>query len=302
MSQKKKKKIDRFIDSLESIDNKLVIITGSNSGIGFEIARIALLKGARVVMACRNLDRANAAKEKLINLTNSDKITIEQYDQSNISSVKNFAKSILNKYSDFYALVLNAGIFPRTTEVDEYHVSLTYKTNFLGECYLLKELEDYLSKTKEEKRIIIQGSVASFVYKYKNSNRFLYGEENARKSYSLSKLCCSNLYVHLKDNSKNKSVKYLLCEPGASSTNLFNGYHKWFKFIVQSWLRLFANTVEMSSLTACQLLTEPANNGDYYRPKGFASLKGLPKKIIYPEKWVFPAIIEDAKEVMKNYE
>ena len=106
----------------------------------------------------------------------------------------------------------------------------------------------------------------------------------------------------MENNNQNECVKYLLCEPGASSTNLFNGYHKWFKIIVQSWLKLFANTVEMSSLTACTLLTEPANNGDYYRPKGFGSLKGLPKKSVYPQKWIFPDIIKDAKEVMKNYE
>ena len=132
---KKMNKVDKYIASLNELTGKTVIITGANSGLGYEIARVALLKHAHVVMACRNKQRAEEAKTKLISDVESENISIELFDQSKIESVETFAKRIIEKYRDFYALVLNAGIFLPTEIVDEYHVSNVYKTNFLINVY-----------------------------------------------------------------------------------------------------------------------------------------------------------------------
>lgn len=139
MAKKKKKtKVDRYVDALHRIDNKTVIVTGANSGLGFEIARIALLKGAKVIMACRSIERAQSAKDDLIKETGLDNIVIEQYDQHDGKSIVAFSQTIKEKYSDFYALILNAGILMPTEIVDEFHVSNVYRTNFIGSLILLK--------------------------------------------------------------------------------------------------------------------------------------------------------------------
>ena len=101
----KKNKVDKYIDALHQIDGKLVIVTGANSGIGYEIAKIALIKGARVVLACRNESRAEQAKERLINETGKTSIEIYIYDQSDFKSVYKFAYTIKNYYLDFYAFL-----------------------------------------------------------------------------------------------------------------------------------------------------------------------------------------------------
>ena len=297
----KKTKIDKYIDSLHRIDGKTVIVTGANSGIGFEIAKIALLKGAKVVMACRSLERAKSAKEKLINETGNNEITIEQYDQSNAQSIKEFSLLIKNKYSDFHALILNAGIFSSVVKTDEYRISQVYKTNFVGAYILLESLKELLNDSEQEKRIIIQGSVASFSYKYKNKDRLVYGEEKQMKEYSLSKLCISNLYVHYRDNNLNPYVKYLLCEPGAAPTNLFRDMKKWVKKITVDFLKHFCCSTQEGSLSACKLMCDIVFNGDYYHPGGFFTIKGLPKRGVFPQKYINEKIILDGEEIAKIY-
>ena len=298
----KKNKIDQYIDLLHRLDEKTVIITGANSGIGFEIARIALLKGANVIMACRSISRAETAREQLINETGSDNIAIEQYDQSNIQSIHSFSKIINDKYFNFHALILNAGTFLAEKEVDEYHISNVYKTNFLGAYVLLNDLQDFLRNSEEEKRIIIQGSVASFAHKYKNKDKFIYGEEKPFKQYCLSKLCISNLFVYHRDRNSNSFVKYLLCEPGAAPTNLFRSFKKWVKNITVSFLKGFCASTREGSLSACKLMCDVVSNGDYYHPRGLFTTKGLPTRGKFPKRFINENIINDGEETLKNYE
>ena len=298
---KKKNKIDKYIDALHQLDNKTVIITGANSGLGFETARVALLKGAKVVMACRSLERAEKAKEELIQETGSNNIAIEEYDQQHASSILKFTKTIKEKYSDFYALVLNAGIFLPNEVVDEFHISSVYRTNFIGSLILLKELNSFLETSNQERRIVFQGSVASFISKY-NNNKFIYGENKPLKQYNLSKLCITNLYAHYRDSNKNPYVKFLLCEPGVAFTNLFRNFKKWFKRIAFPFLKCFGASAREGSLSACKLICDVTANGDYYRPRGLFTAKGLPKKSELPLKYINKQIIIDGEEIAKIYE
>ena len=298
----KKNKTDLYIDALHQIQDKLVIITGANSGLGFETARVALLKGARVVMACRNKERAEKAKEQLMLDTGSNKVEIFLYDQSDFKFVKNFADALKNQYKDFYALILNAGLFMPPEIVDEYHISMVYRTNFLGLYALLNEMNKFLNNVNEEKRIIIQGSMASFFYKLRNKDNLIYGKDKPFKQYSLSKLCCSNLHIHYSNNNQNPNVKYMLCEPGAASTGLFKTSGKWFKRLALFFTNTFTNDARTGSLSGCKLMCDMCANGDYYHPRAMFGAKGLPKLGKYPKKYIYPTIIGDAGEIIKQYE
>lgn len=301
VKKKKKTKVDRYIDALHRIDNKTVIVTGANSGLGFEIARIALLKGAKVIMACRSIERAQSAKDDLIKETGLDNIVIEQYDQHDGKSIVAFSQTIKEKYSDFYALILNAGILMPTEIVDEFHVSNVYRTNFIGSLILLKNLKDHLEQSEIERRIIFQGSVAAYFSKY-NKDRFIYGQDKPFKQYNLSKLCITNLYAHYRDNNNNPYVKYLLCEPGIAFTNIFRNFKKWFKKISFPFLKHFGASAREGSLTACKLMCDTAANGDYYRPRGLFTAKGLPKNSELKSKYIKEQIISDGEGVAKIYE
>lgn len=302
MKKKKKNKYVRYVSSLKDIKNKTVIITGANSGIGFEIAKTALFKGARVVMACRNMDRASKAKEQLIELTGSSNIVIELYDQQDFKSINEFANVIKDKYSDFYALVLNAGIFLPKDAIDEFHISMVYRVNYIGAFKLLKCLEELIDNSSQERRIILQGSLATYFYKYKNKDKFIYDAARPFKQYCLSKLCVSNLYAYYRNRNENMYVKYLLCEPGIAATNLFSSFKTWFKKLSIAFIKTFANDSFKGSLSACKLMCDEAANGDYYHPRHFFSSRGLPKKDILSPKVINRSIIDDASAIMSIYE
>ena len=244
-------KTDKYLASLQN-GNKTVIVTGANSGLGYQISKTVLLKGGTVVMACRNLEKAKKAKESLVEETGSDRVLIESYDQSSLKSVYNFINIIKTKYSHFDSLVLNAGIYRPKEKVDEFHVSTVYRTNFIGLLALLTELKPFLDETEKEKRIIIQGSLSSFLYKYKKKDKFIYGTFGPFKQYSLSKLCCTNAFAFFRDNNHNPYVKYLLCEPGIANTNIYQNYPKWVRVLAPLFIGIFANDAKKGSLSACK--------------------------------------------------
>lgn len=294
-------KSERYISSLREIKDKLVIVTGANSGIGYNIAKIALIKGAKVVLACRNESRANKAKETLIKETNNSNIEIFLYDQNDINSINRFAQAIKEQYKNFYALVLNAGIMYPKDVVDEKGISSVYRTNFLGAYELMNKIDPFLKEANEEHRIIIQGSMASYFYKYKNKTKFLNGKYSDFKQYSLSKLCCSNLFINRAKNNKNMYVKYGLCEPGIVDTGLFKNMNKWVRIPSRIFMPMISNSGLNGSLPAATLLCEIMANGDYYKPAHLFSAKGLPKKHKFPNKLDNENIIIDAKETIKKY-
>ena len=85
------KKIDHFIShKINDCNNKTVVITGANSGLGFETAKVLASKGAHIIMACRSFERANKAKQNIISEYPNSRIDILEYDQSSFSSIDNF--------------------------------------------------------------------------------------------------------------------------------------------------------------------------------------------------------------------
>ena len=165
--RKQRAQVSKFIkDNIAPLNNKLVIVTGANSGLGFHICQIALYKGARILMACRNIDRANKAKLELLKQFPNSQIDIVIYDQSSISSCRELAKEIIEKYSNFSALVLNAGVYcPKKKMESKDGFPLTSGINVFGVIAILEGLQPLLSTAQEEKRIIFQSSLAAFIYK-----------------------------------------------------------------------------------------------------------------------------------------
>lgn len=88
---------------------KTIVLTGATSGIGLEIARELLKQGHRVISGARNMQKAKFVKSELIEYTKNDKIEFFETDFASFASVKQFAKSIKNKYDAINILINNAG-------------------------------------------------------------------------------------------------------------------------------------------------------------------------------------------------
>lgn len=132
---------------------KTIIITGANSGLGFETARkIARNPDYKVILACRNEEKSSAARERIVKETGNENIVPLRLDISSLSSVRSFAQQIITAGGKVDALVNNAGISSMNhtgTTIDG--IEVVFATNYLGH-FLLTQL--LLSHMADKGRIV----------------------------------------------------------------------------------------------------------------------------------------------------
>ena len=114
------------IDQEPSQPGKVAIVTGANSGIGYEVSIGLLKKDFEVIMACRNIQKAREAKAKILNMLPNAKITIMKVDTSSLDEVKKFVEQFEKQYHELHFLVNNAGIMmcPYKVTVDGFENQL----------------------------------------------------------------------------------------------------------------------------------------------------------------------------------
>lgn len=140
------------------LDDKVVIVTGANSGIGFEVALECAYRGAYVVLACRNEENALKAKSKIVSLTKHKNVEYIHLDLASFESIRSFVDVIKNKNLQIDCLINNAGLFwvpyMETKEGFESNFGVNHLGNFLLTILLLPFL------SKDYSRIVFVGSLS----------------------------------------------------------------------------------------------------------------------------------------------
>ncbi|MDZ7738795.1 MAG: SDR family NAD(P)-dependent oxidoreductase [Bacteroidales bacterium] len=129
-------------------DNRKVVITGANSGIGFEMARMLALKGAVVIMACRNLDKAAKAEAKIRRSYPDADLSVMHLDLSSLDSVKSFAAGYKKIHTGLDILINNAGVMATPHRKTEDGFEWQFGINHLGHFALTGHLLDLLINTR----------------------------------------------------------------------------------------------------------------------------------------------------------
>ncbi|MEO0712541.1 MAG: SDR family oxidoreductase [Pseudomonadota bacterium] len=213
-------------ERLNSLAGKTYLITGANSGAGFEASRILLSKGARVVMLNRSTEKSTAALQALKDEFGAEaQISFVRMDLADLSSVRSAAENVLSAVSGIDALICNAAIAQVPTQkltVDGFESQLG--TNHYGHFLLAGLLFDRVESSQG--RIVV---VASLGYRLGSRTiRFddMNWEENysANPVYSQSKLAQMMFAYELQDRIRaaNKAVEVYVCHPGASATSLID--------------------------------------------------------------------------------
>ncbi|XP_076035428.1 retinol dehydrogenase 13-like [Oratosquilla oratoria] len=210
--------------SKASMKGKVVIITGASAGIGKEAARDLARRGARVIMACRNLPKANKVAEEIRKSTGSDLVEVQLLDTSSMASVRKFANNFLKNETRLDVLILNAGIVaPATLTYTEDDHELTMATNHLGHFLLTNILLD-LVKRSSPSRIVV---VSSINHRYaigldpddlNNKKRPYLG---SYQSYNHTKLCNVLFTKQLSHYLEGTDVACNVLGPGLTKTEIF---------------------------------------------------------------------------------
>ena len=109
-------------EQMPDLSGKIVIVTGANSGLGYEGARELARKGALVVLACRNPDKGRAALEAIRSEQPSASLELMELDLASLASVRAFAKAFLDKHQRLDVLCNNAGVMalPKRSSADGF--------------------------------------------------------------------------------------------------------------------------------------------------------------------------------------
>ena len=211
------------LDNIPDLSGKIMIVTGGNSGLGYESVKALAMKGAEVVLASRSLDKGEQAKQEILKAIPEAKIVVMELDLSDLSSVINFVTAFRKNFSKLDVLLNNAGIMmtPYFKTTDGFEAQ--FGTNHLGHFALTGLLSDLILSTPGSRIVnVSSGAHKSGAMDFDNLQF-----ENGRgytpmKAYGRSKL--SNLLftyeLQRKLESARKDTISVAAHPGIAMTNL----------------------------------------------------------------------------------
>ncbi|WP_010414019.1 oxidoreductase [Citromicrobium sp. JLT1363] len=257
-------------DDIPGQTGRTALVTGANTGIGYHIAEMLADRGARVLMGCRDLTKAEAARKDMLKAVPDAQIELVELDLADMASVRKAAEGI----DTLDLLVNNAGIMWVPHEISTGGAEKHFAVNHLGHFALTSLLLPALAKGKAP-RVVTQSSIAHRPASIQFDN--LAGEHDyaRQKFYGQSKL--ANLMFALELDrrlrAKGSPIASIACHPGVAKTELTRQVG-WAKLVMPIAATLL-NTAKQGALPALQAATDPAaQGGDYYGPYGFMEATG----------------------------
>lgn len=299
------KNIKRWIDKKFNgdIKGKTILITGANSGIGYEVAYFCASFNANVIMAVRNLNRGETAKNKILNDFPDANILIMELDLASFESIENFVNQIKNQNIKIDIFYNNAGILNMPNKLTKDGYELVMGTNFIGTYYLNELLIDYFKLNGNNIKIIFTSSIAMYFAKINYSDFFLNNNYKNFKIYANSKLAITHYYLYLKEKYKNTNIKILLVHPGITYTPLISkAFGKVISFLANIFLKIFTHSSTKASLSTLYLFNNEIENGSFSGPRGLFKIAGYPKlnKISKKITKNYNKTVEFANNLIKN--
>lgn len=260
---------------LPDLTGKHFVITGGNSGIGFEAARMLGEAGADVTIACRNEQKAQAAKSEL-ELTSKGKVFTLALDLASLDSVRLAAAELKTRLSKIDGLINNAGIMqtPYLKTADGFEMQIG--TNHLGHFLWTSLLFDCVEAA--EGRIV---TVSSVMHKY---GKIKFNDLMSENSYSATMAYCQSKLANLmfameldrRLQAKNSKVQSIACHPGYAATNLQStGPTALLGAVYKVFNAVVAQPMKNGALpTVLAAAGKEAKAGGYYGPQMFSEARG----------------------------
>ncbi|RFU60889.1 oxidoreductase [Peribacillus glennii] len=262
----------------ENLKGRKIIVTGANSGIGYEAVKVLSKKGAHIILAVRDEQKGQKSVESIHKEVEEASLTLMKLDLADLQSVRDFAETYTSRYESLDILINNAGVMIPPYEKTKDGFELQFGSNHLGHFALTGLLLPLLKKTQNS-RVVTLSSIAHRgasidFYNLDGSNGY-----KAMKFYGQSKLANLLFAKELDQRLKQHGISTLsiACHPGISSTNLFKFRKSEAPAFVKKLMQILFQPPEMGALPTLFAATDARlNGGEYIGPNGRGNRKGLP--------------------------
>jgi len=257
----------------------VAIVTGANSGMGWEVSRALAWKNAAVVLACRDEDRGRAASESIRSGIPKARVEVVALDLASLASVRRFAEAFLDSHDRLDVLVNNAGVLLAPYDTTEDGFERHFGINHLGHFALTGLLMDRLLATSAS-RIVVVSSRGHGMGRIDFANLTFEGGKgySAARAYARSKLANLLFTYELQRRLVGADTIAVAAHPGGAATDLGRRMRdrRCYRAILPllEWLSQSAAEGARPILRAA---TDPdAAGGQYFGPGGLLGMRGAP--------------------------
>ena len=269
-------------DRIPSQSGRLAIVTGANSGLGFATALALVRAGAHVLLACRDVPKADAAAARIQAAVPNARLEVADLDLGSLGSVREFTEHFRHDHPGLDLLINNAGVMAPPNRATANGFEAQFGTNHLGHFALTGLLLSAL-EGRDDARIVTVTSQLHRMGRIDFDHVEDPGRHNRWRAYVDSKL--ANLMFALELDRRLRAagspIRSLAAHPGYAATNLHSdGAPSLHRFVMAISNRMFAQSAEMGALPTLFAATHPnLEGGTYVGPAGIAQLHGLPKVV-----------------------
>ena len=265
---------------------RTVVITGANSGIGYEAARALARHGARTILACRTMAKAEAAATAIRQEWADAAVEPMALDLASLASVREFADEFSRRYDALHALINNAGVMALPYRQTADGFEMQFGTNHLGHFALTGLLLERLIGTPGARAVTVSSGLH-------HRGRIRFDDLQSARSYgkwqayAQSKLA-NLLFAHELQRrlaAAGAAAISVACHPGYAATNLQTAGPAMENSSIGIALTrmgnvIFAQSAAMGALPTLYAATAPAvQGGDYIGPNGWMEARGCPVKV-----------------------
>jgi NAD(P)-dependent dehydrogenase (short-subunit alcohol dehydrogenase family) len=253
---------------------RIAVVTGANGGLGLETARALAAKGALVVMAARNLDKAEMARRAIVEGNATANLDVRALDLAALASVREFAEGVVRDHDRVDLLINNAGVMatPRTETADGFE--LQFGTNHLGHFALTAQLMPALLRAPAARVVTVTSTGRHFRTRLDPDDPHLMNDYDPWRAYGRAKM--ANLHFAVELNRRLAAAgalaTSLVAHPGYANTDLQaqsaragSGASQRFFATTVRWVGMSPRAGALPQLRAA---TDPqARGGELYTPR-----------------------------------
>jgi NAD(P)-dependent dehydrogenase (short-subunit alcohol dehydrogenase family) len=260
---------------------RVAVITGANTGLGYETTLALAEHGAHVVLAVRNLDKGKDAAARITAASPHADVVLQELDLTSLDSVRAAARQLRSDHDHIDLLINNAGVMwtPKSTTSDGFE--LQFGTNHLGHFAFTGLLLDRLLPVAGS-RVVTVSSIGHRILADIHFDDLQWEHSyNRVAAYGQAKL--ANLlftYELQRRLASHETTIAAAAHPGGSKTELARNLPGWTQPIYSVLEPLVAQDAATGALPTLRAATDPAVlGGQYYGPDGFAQMRGYPKVV-----------------------